>query len=445
MKDPQSDARIRDLEQRMAAMPGSRIFVGLAEEYRRAGRFADALAILRNGLEAHPTYLSARIAIARLFQETGRVDEAVEAFSKVLASDRENLVAAKALGDLYGRRGNAVEAVKKFKLYRALSGDRSVDERIVALEREAKAEGVAPPPAAAPAPPPPAPAGPPASAPASRLFDPMNYADTSGAFELGPNATLALSTLDFAAAEEPEIAIETTSLPPSVSASSSEASASVPSEEPPAPASAEVPDDATVEGSATAGTGLQAMDESSPRASTAPDEIPASGEVSAAGLPAAGDLPAAMIGAPEESDALPVTDEERHPEPLPPGEEISAAVAPAPADDARAASELPEAEEVAAADELPDENEGESSAMPDLPPSRTLAELYERQGFPEEARHIYDRLDASPEAGSASRHDPFAPPAEAPAGEAQDPRARKRRAIESWLSRVKTNASAGAR
>jgi hypothetical protein len=73
MKDLQSEARIRDLEQRMAAMPGSRIFVGLAEEYRRAGRFADALAILRNGLEAHPTYLSARIAIARLYQETGHV------------------------------------------------------------------------------------------------------------------------------------------------------------------------------------------------------------------------------------------------------------------------------------------------------------------------------------------------------------------------------------
>src|SRR5512140_1944151 len=135
-----SEERIRDLEQRMAAMPGSRIFVGLAEEYRRAGRFADALAILRNGLEAHPTYLSARIAVARLYQETGRVDEAVEAFSKVLAADRENLVAAKALGDLYGRQGNPVEAVKKFKLYRALSGDRSVDERIAALEREVKSE-----------------------------------------------------------------------------------------------------------------------------------------------------------------------------------------------------------------------------------------------------------------------------------------------------------------
>jgi hypothetical protein len=83
--------------------------------------------------------------------------------------------------------------------------------------------------------------------------------------------------------------------------------------------------------------------------------------------------------------------------------------------------------------------------MPDLPPSRTLAELYERQGFPEEARHIYDRLDAAPDPSSPSEALRFAPQAEAPPGEAPDPRARKRRAIESWLSRVKTNASAGAR
>jgi hypothetical protein len=161
----------------MAAMP-LRIFVGLAEEYRRAGRFSDAMATLRNGLEAHPTYLSARIAIARLYQETGRVQEAIDAFSKVLVSDRENLVAAKALGDLYGRQGNAVEAIKKLKLYRALAGDRSVDERIAALEREANPEPAAP--HDVPGPPsfPPAAAAAPAasSSAASRLFDPMNYA-----------------------------------------------------------------------------------------------------------------------------------------------------------------------------------------------------------------------------------------------------------------------------
>jgi len=117
-------------------------------------------------------------------------------------------------------------------------------------------------------------------------------------------------------------------------------------------------------------------------------------------------------------------------------------------DEIRTADAFPEAEEMAAADEFPSEPGEGSSEMPDLPPSRTLAELYERQGFPEEARQIYDRLDAEPEGGSLSRADRFAPPAEpaeAPPGQAMDPRSRKRHAIEAWLSRVKTNASAGAR
>ena len=138
--DPSADARIRDLEVKLAAMPGSRVFVGLAEEYRRAGRLNESLAVLRQGLDVHPNYLSAQIAIARLFRELGRSGEAIEAFSKVLVIDRENLVAAKALADLYWDMGNRVEAIKKFKLYRAISGDRSYDERIAELEREIRVD-----------------------------------------------------------------------------------------------------------------------------------------------------------------------------------------------------------------------------------------------------------------------------------------------------------------
>ena len=393
----------------MAAMPGSRIFVGLAEEYRRAGRFSDALATLRNGLEAHPTYLSARIAIARLYQETGRVQEAIDAFSKVLASDRENLVAAKALGDLHGRQGNAVEAIKKFKLYRALSGDRAVDERIAALEREIKAELAAPPVSAAPAAPPPAAAAAPsAPSPAeSRLFDPMNYADTSGAFELGPNAALALSTLDFTPTEEADLPIETTR----------------PFESAPA----------------------------------APIDLPA------VEIPAAREEPgppAAM----EAASPVPSGEPERMTEALPAAEEIEFAEE-IPADAHEAAPELP-GEELESAADVPDEaferaEEAElstdaeaasPSAIAELPPSRTLAELYERQGFPEEARQIYDRLSVDPPPpatdwipaagpGAASVTEPAA----APMAMASDPREHRRRVIEAWLARIRTNAAAGAR
>jgi len=126
--------------------------VSLAEEYRRAGRIADALLTLQKGLQTHPHYLSAQVALGRAYLEAGLVTEAVTTFSKVLAADRSNLVSAKSLADIYLSRGESVEAVKKYKLYRALSGDRSVDDIIEQLEGT-----FAPPPPVAPArvPPPP--------------------------------------------------------------------------------------------------------------------------------------------------------------------------------------------------------------------------------------------------------------------------------------------------
>lgn len=138
--EPGSEQKIREMEDKLFAMPGSRVFVSLAEEYRRAGRFEDALGTLLTGLASHPSYLSAQIAIARLYQEMGRPGDAIEAFSKVIASDRENLVAAKALAELHLGKGDRIEAVKKFKLYRALSGEHSLDERIAGLEREIRGE-----------------------------------------------------------------------------------------------------------------------------------------------------------------------------------------------------------------------------------------------------------------------------------------------------------------
>jgi tetratricopeptide (TPR) repeat protein len=158
LPDAGAEARIQDLKRRIELDPGSRLFVGLAEEYRRAGRLSEALSTLQRGLLAHPRYLSAHVALGRAYLEAGQVTEAIATFSKVLATDPGNLVSARSLADIYLSRGESVEAIKKFKLYRALSGDRSVEDTIARLEKD-----LAPPPplasAATPAaavPPPPA-------------------------------------------------------------------------------------------------------------------------------------------------------------------------------------------------------------------------------------------------------------------------------------------------
>ena len=157
MADPGAEVRIRDLKRRVELDPGSRLFVALAEEFRKSGRIADALSTLQQGLLAHPHYVSAQVALGRAYLESGQITEAIATFSKILLADPGNLVSAKSLADIYLSRGESVEAVKKYKLYRALSGDRKVDEIIQRLEAE-----LAPPPppsasqgAAVPPPPPP--------------------------------------------------------------------------------------------------------------------------------------------------------------------------------------------------------------------------------------------------------------------------------------------------
>ncbi len=136
MAELTAEARIRDLKRRLELDPSSRLFVTLAEEYRKTGRLSEALSTLQKGLLAHPNYLSAHVALGRAYLEAGQITEAIATFTKVLSNDPGNLVSAKSLADIYLSRGEGVEAIKKYKLYRALSGDRRVDEMIERLQLE---------------------------------------------------------------------------------------------------------------------------------------------------------------------------------------------------------------------------------------------------------------------------------------------------------------------
>ena len=69
-------SRIEDLEKRLVADPNSKIFVQLAEEYRKAGLQEDAIVTCRDGLEKHPNYFSARFALGRALLESNALERA---------------------------------------------------------------------------------------------------------------------------------------------------------------------------------------------------------------------------------------------------------------------------------------------------------------------------------------------------------------------------------
>jgi tetratricopeptide (TPR) repeat protein len=155
MPDPAAEARIRDLERRLDLDPGSRLFVSLADEYRKVGRVKDALSALQKGLLAHPGYIAAQVALGRTYMEANQATDAIATFTKVLVADPANLVAAKSLADIHLGRNDNLEALKKYKLYRAISGDRKIDEMIAKLEPLVAPKPVTPPRRAPEAPPPP--------------------------------------------------------------------------------------------------------------------------------------------------------------------------------------------------------------------------------------------------------------------------------------------------
>src|SRR5919112_2214338 len=95
--------RIEELKRRVQMDPASIAFAALAEEYRRLGRFDDAIATCEAGLQRHPAYLSARVTLGRSLLELGRFEEARHELEHVLRAAPENLAAIRGLAEIHER------------------------------------------------------------------------------------------------------------------------------------------------------------------------------------------------------------------------------------------------------------------------------------------------------------------------------------------------------
>jgi tetratricopeptide (TPR) repeat protein len=117
--------RIEELKRRVQQDPASIAFAALADEYRRAGRFTDAVETCRAGLLRHPAYLSARVTLGRALLELGEFDEAEAELQQVLRAAPENLAAIRALADIHHRRGDAPDRVPDVPVAEPAPSERS--------------------------------------------------------------------------------------------------------------------------------------------------------------------------------------------------------------------------------------------------------------------------------------------------------------------------------
>jgi tetratricopeptide (TPR) repeat protein len=107
--------RIEELRRRVQKDKASIAFAQLAEEYRRAGRFAEAIETCRTGLAHHPGYLSAHVTLGRALIETGELEQAHAELAQVLVTAPENLAALKGVADIHFRRGQRQEALDYYR------------------------------------------------------------------------------------------------------------------------------------------------------------------------------------------------------------------------------------------------------------------------------------------------------------------------------------------
>jgi len=149
--------RIEELRRRVQKDPASIAFAQLAEEYRRAGQYAEAVEVCRAGLAIHPGYLSARVTLGRALLELGDLDPASQELQSVLAGAPENLSAIRGLAEIHQRRGNLNAALVQYQTALSLAAndpdlERTVSGLIRQVQFDAHAEMTAAnqPPATAP-------------------------------------------------------------------------------------------------------------------------------------------------------------------------------------------------------------------------------------------------------------------------------------------------------
>jgi tetratricopeptide (TPR) repeat protein len=97
--------RIEELKRRVQSDPASIAFAALAEEYRRAERYEEAIETCKAGLVRHPSYLSAHVTLGRAFIEVGRLQDARQELEYVLKLAPENLAAIRGLAEIHHRMG----------------------------------------------------------------------------------------------------------------------------------------------------------------------------------------------------------------------------------------------------------------------------------------------------------------------------------------------------
>lgn len=128
-------SEIAKLTERIAKDPKSKLFVPLAEEYKKSGDIEMAIHVLTEGLKNNPGYITARSSLGRLLLERGDLHGAQKELEEVVKAIPDNLLAQRKLADIYVLQGRSSDALQRFRTCLTLNpGDKELPALIADLD-----------------------------------------------------------------------------------------------------------------------------------------------------------------------------------------------------------------------------------------------------------------------------------------------------------------------
>lgn len=112
---------IAKLTGRISKDPKSKLFVPLAEEYKKVGDMEMAIHVLLEGLKNNPEYVTARSSLGKLLLAKGDLAGARKEFEEVVKTTPDNFMAQKKLGDVLIHQNSPLDALSHYKIALSLN------------------------------------------------------------------------------------------------------------------------------------------------------------------------------------------------------------------------------------------------------------------------------------------------------------------------------------
>jgi transitional endoplasmic reticulum ATPase len=137
---PDLDNEIQELYQDWLSAPAPALCARLAGKLRRSGRSTEALEVARKGLGSWPDNISVNVIFGKCALDEKQIEEARQAFEKVISIDPLNLIAIKSLAELHFENKNWNRSIELFEEYLfEYPGDPEIEE-MLRKARESKKE-----------------------------------------------------------------------------------------------------------------------------------------------------------------------------------------------------------------------------------------------------------------------------------------------------------------